>query len=299
MKRILLTVLSILALCMGVSAAESECETHQWEMQGYPEDPTNYHCYVCSVCGMQTGMNIHWVDCKTGKCELCGQENAVGQAAHYTSDNSYEYDAANHWQICDVCGEKYYFESHYVSCTTGTCNECGQTDAAGWIVHRLSWDQWVYDENKCWLICEDCGDVCEESEHDVRCDTGVCNKCGQSDVNGLRYHGYTSLRYEADQTQHWTVCMDCGEISSRQDHQISCTGDYCTVCGITEVTGSVNHLYDWKSSLVSTASPSTRWIASRVPVASLRFAQMVDMSMEPPYSGLLLKADMPFTAVGM
>ena len=55
----------------------------------------------------------------------------------------------------------------------------------------------------------------------------VCAICGQ--VRGEEEHAHSFTGWESDETAHWHVCTECGDVTDTADHIFD--GDVCSVCG--------------------------------------------------------------------
>lgn len=93
-------------------------------------------------------------------------------AHNYSTD--YAYTGTEHWQFCTACGATTNKAAHdfTVDETTGTktCQTCGyvvHTVDAGDDHVCIPVNNWSFDDNNHWHICEGCNKKCNEAAHDI------------------------------------------------------------------------------------------------------------------------------------
>lgn len=202
--------------------------------------PTTDHTWsgdcdeTCNVCGggrdVEAGHTFEYA-C-SDKCSVCNAKNpSIG--AHTPINVT-----CNSYGSCSSCGialtEGVYAEHEYTGCDTH-CKVCG---AERTVTHKLS-DTLVYDGNKHWKECEDCGYKAEIVDHefDNICDS-KCDDCGYTrktehirDVNRVN-----------DGDAHWYVCTICNEVIERVAHVYDNACD--SVCNVCDYTREVSaHVY--------------------------------------------------------
>ena len=192
---------------------------------------TEKHWFVCEECGDITGVAAHEYDnaCETTcndcdyvrtvdpphiydndcdtACNIC---NAIREVEPHPYETTYTYDAANHWYVCEECGDKKDVANHkYDNACDTTCNDCGYVLTVG---------PHLYDNN---------------------CDT-TCNICDA--VREVEPHPYAT-DYTYDAANHWLVCEECGDKKDVAEHKYdnACDTD-CNVCGMTREVPA--HVYD-------------------------------------------------------
>ena len=156
------------------------------------------------------------------------------------------HDETSHWQCCAGCGTELTKYNHRSSCITpGVCAECGATCDPGTVQHvNVDWQTFEHDENYCWHVCADCGAEVQKLEHSALCSNpGYCGECGFAyNGNNISHVGIDWDNWKHDETSHWRICTECGEIVDLSVHYNNCTDtEHCALCG-AEYTGSfVNH----------------------------------------------------------
>ena len=116
--------------CLQCGALKSEGAVipqpnHDWQLR----KDDKYHWDECSVCGLITSKEEHYVLCISKNphaCSICGAAEedgaAIGLVTHYYSDPM-EYDDDSHWYICAMCGNKIIEGAHVFQ--DGKCAVCG------------------------------------------------------------------------------------------------------------------------------------------------------------------------------
>ena len=115
-----------------------------------------YHWHICDECGEQVDYGDHYVSCVDGLCRICGATCDPTEEVEHTVDNwnNMAHDSANHWRVCDECGEKFDIGTHWLDCQTGACRECGATDVEGEVGHDWGAGTWTFDETHHTLTCQ-------------------------------------------------------------------------------------------------------------------------------------------------
>lgn len=210
---------------------------------------------------------------------LCGTALAANDEVHRCYSFSYAYDDEYHWEVCDHCGtvkgEKW---EHTNPCNNvGTCH-CGATGLTKEIDHY--WGKREYNENDCWLVCEDCGFEDEHRPHYFLCgdelpakcqwckqpceithlwgdrldytpgnciegDISVmkCSICGIVETKVGESTGECWYEWYYDDVDHWLACTGCGKIDGEKyNHFAYCKDvDTCDTCGATGLSCEVFH----------------------------------------------------------
>ncbi|MBE5781845.1 MAG: hypothetical protein E7329_00855 [Clostridiales bacterium] len=204
-----------------------------WDTYSYNEKK---HWRVCADCGEKQDEFEHYTSCTaTDTCLACGATGIVGDWGHNVDWNNPSYDESMHWYECEDCGEQVYKDTHYSTCGTTECVECG---VAGDFdkFHRM--ENLVYEANESTHkeICTVCDEVVNEEEHYTFCteeDTTVCYWCGYQATGLYVYHFIDDSEMEYDAKKHWSTCLECGETVA-YDHYFRADGT-CW-CGATDVT---------------------------------------------------------------
>lgn len=94
-------------------------------------------------------------------------------------------------------------------------------------------DQWSSDANNHWHN-PTCNDTTEPADLAAHVDANNDGKCDICNHDVSLAHQHTELNaYEFDQTHHWKVCNDCGELSVEKTTHII-ENNICTACGVVE-----------------------------------------------------------------
>ncbi len=237
----------VTGVCHGCGKSGVEGNTghsYNWEDAQYT---TTEHWHICLDCGEEVDRDEHWLDCATGSCHGCGQTGVEGNVTHECDWESYQYDTDYHWRQCVNCGTEIEKWEHTLSCTTGACLECGQSGVNGNTGHACDWEDAQYTATEHWTICQECGEEVYRGEHWLDCVTGECYGCGQSGVEGGVGHSYNWEDAQYTTTEHWYICLNCGEEVDRGEHWLDCQTGVCRGCGQSGVEGNVGHEYDWEN----------------------------------------------------
>ena len=197
------------------------------------------HWNVCKDCGKDIYRDNHRISCKTGLCVECEQKG-TGEAEHDFDWQNYMHSETEHWAICKNCGEKSFPSAHSLSCKTGLCTECGQK-GKGYIDHNLDYDHYEHSETEHWRVCKDCGKELRET-HQISCKWPLCVVCGQKGTGEIA-HNYDDDDYQYDETDHWQICKDCGNVTEPQHHVKLCTSEseVCLYCGLKTKNATISH----------------------------------------------------------
>ena len=129
---------------------------------------------------------------------------AMGEKCEHSYDwNALQHNGEEHWLLCQDCGREVLREQHNISCSTGTCRECG-AKGTGIIIHNFDWSNPQSNETEHWTLCQDCGEEARES-HQISCRTRLCVMCSQAG-EGEIFHAYDWDNWQGDSTQHWVLC---------------------------------------------------------------------------------------------
>ena len=217
--------------------------SHKYDLANIQFNETE-HWLICEDCGEEEEHEKHWISCKTGLCTACRQAGE-GEITHNYDWSAWKSNETQHWLVCQDCGEESERLEHNISCTTGLCRACGQA-GEGEITHNYDWSAWESSRTEHWHVCQDCGEE-EREKHWISCKTGLCRACDRAGEGEIT-HNYDWSAWESNETQHWLVCQDCGEIGNKEDHWISCKTGRCINCD-QEGTGYTYHDYgDWSHS---------------------------------------------------
>ena len=209
-----------------------------------PQSNETEHWTLCQDCG-EEARESHQISCRTRLCVMCSQAGE-GEIFHAYDWDNWQGDSTQHWVLCKDCGEEREREEHRISCVTGQCRVCDK-EGNGKISHKYDLANIQFNETEHWLICEDCGEEEEHEKHWISCKTGLCTACRQAGEGEIT-HNYDWSAWKSNETQHWLVCQDCGEIGNKEDHWISCKTGRCINCD-QKGTGYTSHDYgDWSHS---------------------------------------------------
>ena len=196
------------------------------------------HWYVCKDCGKDIYRDNHRISCKTGLCVECEQKG-TGEVEHDFDWQNYMHSETEHWAICKNCGEKSIPSAHSLSCKTGLCTECGQK-GKGYIDHNLDYDHYEHSETEHWRVCKDCGKELYRETHQISCKWGLCVVCGYKGTGEIA-HNYDDDDYQYNETDHWQICKDCGNVTEPQHHVKLCTSEVCLYCGLKTKNAAISH----------------------------------------------------------
>ncbi len=236
--------------CIGCGAPYTGSDlSHDVDWDDPKCDATN-HWYVCAKCHNQVYMNKHNVSCRDlTKCAECGTAYTDDNVQHSISFEGLRYDENNHWHICDDCQEIVYFNEHYATCKYPTkCAECGVAYGGDNVSHCVDMDKAKYNADEHWYICEDCGEITQQSEHYASClNPTKCAECGIAYSGDSVQHNVPFSSVQHDETNHWYICDDCHEIIDKNEHYAACKEPgKCAECGIAYDGGNVMHNIDWE-----------------------------------------------------
>lgn len=238
-------------ICAGCGVYYSSNKI-QHHYNGSYEYDSDYHWLKCTNCGDTLDRIKHYAYCnKPTICAACGVDYS-GNNLQHKYNNSYEYDANQHWQICTSCGASSSKFQHSSSCKNPSiCITCGNSYSANNIQHRYN-NSYAYDVNYHWQFCTDCGTSSSKYQHSSSCQNpSFCMTCGNSySANNIRHHYNNSYEYDAN--YHWQLCTDCGVSSSNYKHSASCKNpSVCSTCGAsysgTNLIHKFSNKYDFDS----------------------------------------------------
>ena len=224
------------------------------------------HWVACTGCGeVQQEKTDHMNDCANpGHCRFCAYDGLTGEVEHWFIEQ--EYDATQHWYICEDCGEKGKYGEHYLRCDdpAGVCEFCGyaceptaHADVTGtWKTYATCVQKGLM-ENVC--ICgkqwteEFAPDpdfhnmeeiaITYPNCKDVGTQTWKCVDCGAQEVTEFGEAGECSYEVVNAGSTHKGVCTGCGTVEWEEPHNVSCAdGSTCITCGATGVTGEEGHM---------------------------------------------------------
>ena len=220
----------------------------------YPEESIQHdaktHWYVCADCGERSTPEPHTSTCgNTSSCAVCHASASDGAEIPFV-DHIWEitWDRDQHYKICSVC--KHLDDGsgfHYALCDaedTTVCAFCGQKEGdidISEIQHSKPRND--FDELKHFVICDACGEILDQDLHYTTCSfPDACMECGAKAADGAIFEVEHSPGGEflSDETHHWLLCEDCGEVQMKDLHVGSCgERDRCFVCGAREDEGYV------------------------------------------------------------
>ncbi len=234
----LMLVISVLPLA---AAAEGSCT------EGHTPGTEGYDKHLCSVCGE------HVSQCEDRDnnclCEICGNDTHMGTSessaeghrfacnncdyageweAHYDTNGDAACDWCNygcqhttvawnnsangHWSNCATCGiEISEWEDHTM--VNNACTTCGYTPCTG--AHTFGTEG--YEKH----ICQICSFNTDCVDDDMDC---VCDICG-----GSCHYFYSHT--ESNETQHRSVCSNCGYATPWENHFDHNHDTACDNCG--------------------------------------------------------------------
>ncbi|MBQ8684291.1 MAG: carbohydrate-binding domain-containing protein [Clostridia bacterium] len=234
----------------------------------------DYFVHDCVVTEYSYDSTIHWGDCDLcgGYVEeehILDENDACTKCDYYVHDcvvTDYDYDSVTHWGWCDICSE--YIEEEHTLDEAGACTMCD------YYVHEcvVAADEAGYDILTHWGYCTVCGEYVE-TEHvftDGICDCGMvehehqftydvykdyhyvaCSVCKPTaplyeehsfDENGACECGFFEHQCDEDgidydNTDHYTVCSQCGIHSVGMYESHTYEEGVCTVCGREQLQG--------------------------------------------------------------
>jgi len=204
-----------------------------------------HHWSVCTDCGAEHCLTEHYTYCYAmEECWGCYVDGVqIGDVRH----NNYTYDSntTHHFRTCGHCGTVDEIQKHVAHCVAPTtCDTCGKDAVLDGIriddVYHISTWEWFHDGQYHWQVCRDCGAEMNKSKHNALCTApSLCRTCTVAEPETLTVeHKFTTL--VKDDTHHWLVCSDCGEIVERGEHYALCVGDpsACCYCAAEDVTCS-------------------------------------------------------------
>ena len=154
----------------------------------------------------------------TASAEECDHSD---QTPYYVQDPD---NSRYHFVYCGNCGHQYDYSSHHYH--DGSCH-CGAKDPN--CQHTST------RQDKHNVLCADCGVLLDVTACNYV--NGVCSTCGATQavvpsepVPTPPACFHTSKRFYANDSQHWLVCVDCGEmVGSMTNHAFNASG--VCVCG--------------------------------------------------------------------
>lgn len=116
-------------ICEYCGAEFVDENPHHYGVERFDDETS--HWEVCADCGGVWGPEAHFSSCD--EPNVCGVCNRPGnfKIVHYGSTHM-EHDEANHWEVCDVCGETLDRGAHYTLAgdPDGICSLCGTAFSA-------------------------------------------------------------------------------------------------------------------------------------------------------------------------
>lgn len=102
---------------------EAAALAHDYGDYDYTIDD-QYHWIECVRCGYKRDYEEHFAWCdELGVCGACRVPYSGPNVKHNISEDSWEYDATEHWIICEFCGEELERAEHEFE--NGVCLGCG------------------------------------------------------------------------------------------------------------------------------------------------------------------------------
>ncbi len=188
----------------------------------------------------------HWRYCGEMICAVCEDAYAGSNIVHPHDPTLYEADSKEHWHVCEECGGKVSAEEHVRSCDGDECLVCTVGYTGSKVVHLYSEDDYKYDADGHWYICENCDNEVNAAPHSRNCNETVCRDCGMA-YEGDSIHHETGEEYTTDATSHWYACANCDERLQEEQHQRNCDEQVCNICD-ADYTGE-NALHDSENSV--------------------------------------------------
>ena len=235
-------------------------------------DATGYHWEFCTKCQLMQNYGEHYALCSAEDqsiCDLCGKTVDDGSMVliHDYAGMSWEYDAEAHWQncfcgyvgevewiqhnfnyneatyidadshlvVCEDCGAEEIYNHWSEDCLTDICIECGGAYES---VNHLWPEQYEYDEDGHWFVCEICNETVNDEAHWYTCTApDTCELCGYKTTGATDFYHYWTTTYEKDNAYyHYKKCPECSEDYEFYAHIVSCADpDVCLTCGATGV----------------------------------------------------------------
>ncbi|MCH5159335.1 MAG: DUF1542 domain-containing protein, partial [Clostridiales bacterium] len=206
--------------------------------KGVPFSSETGHGTWCAVCHFVLTSSEHvytYVDSGDGSTHYqqcsCGAIGATG--THSWSDNNYQYNGEQHWNLCDRCGGAANYTNHdKVTYTQASADgHYAQCATCGW---------------RGTLVGHSYGEYLVGEEGHYR----HCSLCNYDSVEAG--HVYSKLYYD-DVYGHWQQCNVCGAESSKIDHtyvgvESNSDGTHsarCSTCGRADIGSDC--LYEYES----------------------------------------------------
>ena len=179
----------------------------------------------------------HEVFCTDPEAEcFCGYVGEVEWIQHNFNYNEATYiDADFHLVVCEDCGTEETYSHWSEDCLTDICLECGGTFDGN---NHMWPEQYEYDEDGHWFICEMCNETVNDEAHWYTCTApDTCELCGYKTTGATDFTHYWTTTYEKDNAYyHYKKCPECGEGYDFFAHIVSCAQpDVCLTCGATGV----------------------------------------------------------------
>lgn len=202
------------------------------------------HWQICEACGAVVSEKTdHYESCTNpGYCATCGIEYTAEWLNHNWS-GTYQNNDAEHWMICPDCNEEVNRGPHYADCDAlGKCAVCGVA-YTGDISHTITDENYYHSETEHWQVCSACNEKVFIASHWEACSNpGHCAVCGADYTDKELAHRQDGIFY-FDETEHWWVCPDCGNVWNRSIHYEECDNPgKCAVCGADYVDESISHV---------------------------------------------------------
>lgn len=180
---------------------------------------------------------VHDVYCTDPDAEcFCGYVGEVGWIQHNFNYNEATYiDADSHLVVCEDCGAEEIYSHWSEDCLTDICVECGGTFEGN---NHMWPEQYEYDEDGHWFVCEMCNETVNDEAHWYTCTApDTCELCGYKTTGATDFYHYWTTTYEKDNAYyHYKKCPECGEDYEFYAHIVSCADpDVCLTCGATGV----------------------------------------------------------------
>lgn len=146
------------------------------------------------------------------------------------------YNEGGHREVCQNC-QYIANKEHTARCSEpSTCQKCKLTG-----ITVMSWNLWhdseytyTYDQSSHQAFCGICKEVIETAPHYAYCTAPtVCSTCSAENIVPQNvYHAKQIMEY--DETHHYSICQDCGELDWKGEHKALCSSpDKCNTCEAT------------------------------------------------------------------
>ncbi len=180
-------------------------------------------------------------------CKMYAQ--LPGSCSHPNLDynnGTWYYNATNHYQVCDVCGDTLHVVKHFDFNGNGTCDRCGYnpnystlTSTGTATTHTHSWStDWVEDISNHWYQCSTCGAKKDLAAHADGNANGKCDTCGfVMTAEAGHTHSFATTWTETAY-QHYHLCS-CGAKNDIGAHVDLNNSGLCDQCGYT-MTAALN-----------------------------------------------------------